>query len=99
LKNAYFENLTFEDIFLDISLESGVTLDAAALAILSDGAELKNVTFDGILIKTGKGDDGEALYRLGDLFVQESGTKLDMVTGNRIEFEASEFAQINQLLD
>ena len=99
LDGAYLENLTFEDIRLDIDLSSGVTLNAAPIAIRSKGATLKNVSFKGIVINTGRGDDGEALYRLGDLFVEESGTKLESVTGENIVFNASEFATINWLLD
>ena len=96
---AYLENLTFEDILVDISIDPGVTLNAAPLAIKSKKTTLKNVIFKEIVINTGMGDDGEALYRLGDLFVQATGTVLDQVTAENIVFKSSEFAEISRLLD
>jgi hypothetical protein len=99
LDGAYLENLTFEDILVDISIDPGVTLNAAPLAIKSKKTTLKNVIFKEIVINTGMGDDGEALYRLGDLFVQATGTVLDQVTAENIVFKSSEFAEISRLLD
>lgn len=99
LDGAEIENLSFEDVRMEINLRSGVSLNAAPLAITAKKASLKNVKLVNVSIDTGKGDDGEALYKLGDLFIQDSGSKLDQVTGEDIEFHASEFAEIHRLLD
>ncbi|NLB27641.1 MAG: InlB B-repeat-containing protein [Clostridiaceae bacterium] len=99
LNETSLENITFQDVALVVDVGSGVSVDAALLALKSTKSELINVTFDGIEIDSGRADNGKALYRLGDLFVEESGTRLENVKGENIVFKVSEFAEVLQLLD
>ncbi|MFA5585680.1 MAG: InlB B-repeat-containing protein [Saccharofermentanales bacterium] len=99
MDGAEIENLTFANMKIEISVDPGISVNAAPLAIRSSKSRLTNVVIDGLIISTGKGDDGQALYRLGDLFVEESGTKLDKVQVRGLVIEASDFAEINRLID
>lgn len=99
LEGAEIENLTFENISMEISIASGVTLNAAPIAINASKSKMSNVKLINLNIDTGKGDDGEALYKLGDLFVNEFGVTLENVTGEDIAIKASEFTEIHRLLD
>lgn len=99
LNGASLENLSFEDIAVTVDVGSGVSVDAALLALKSIKTELTNVTFDRIEIDSGRADNGKALYRIGDLFVEETGTRLENVRGENIVFKVSESAELLQLLD
>ena len=99
LDGAYIENVTFENFNVKLKVNSGISVTAATVAIEAKNTQLKNVHFEGLTIDTGKGDDGEAAYKIGDVFVSGSNNKLDSVTGNNITITASESAQINSLLE
>mgnify|MGYP000882739490 FL=1 len=99
LNGAEIENINFEDAVVELDVKSGISVDAAFLAIKSTDTTLSNVKFTNLTITSGKGDDGQALYQLGDLFVEESGTKADGVSGENIEITASDAALINRFLD
>ncbi|HHU78142.1 MAG: InlB B-repeat-containing protein [Caldicoprobacterales bacterium] len=99
LDGAYIENLTFENMKVNMNINSGINVTAGALAAQANGSELKNVTFKGLTIDTGRGDDGEAEYRIGDLFGTQRNNKLENLTGTDITINASEHAQIELILE
>ncbi|NLJ41390.1 MAG: hypothetical protein GX352_07270, partial [Clostridiales bacterium] len=98
LDGAYIENLTIEGMSIKLKVNPGITVTAGALAAKAKNTELKNVKIEGLTIDTGKGDDGSAAYKIGDLFGIDSNTKLDNVSGRNITINASESAQVNRLL-
>lgn len=98
LDGAYIENLTFEGTNIKMNINSGIPVTAAPLAAEAKNSELKNIKFKDLTIDTGKGDDGAATYRIGDVFAVESGNKLEDVTGENITINASDTAEINSLL-
>ncbi len=98
LKGAYIENVTFENLNIVLSVNSGIDVTVGALAVNAENSELKNVHFAGLTIDTGKGDDGKAAYKINDLFASQRNTKLANVTGTDITINASEFAQVNSQL-
>jgi len=99
LNGAYIENLTFEDMNVNMNINPGISVTAGALAADGKNTELKNVHFNNLTINTGKGDDGAAVYHIGDLFATHSNNKLENVTGSNITIEASDSAQIELLLE
>jgi hypothetical protein len=99
LDGAEIEHLTFEGASVDIGVNSGITVDAAFLAIKASKVKLTNVKFIDLTLVSGKGDDGLARYRLGDLFVEESGTNASNVTGENIVITASDDAQVKRFFD
>lgn len=99
LDGAEIEHLTFEGATVDIGVNSGITVDAAFLAIKASKVKLTNVKFVDLTLVSGKGDDGLARYRLGDLFVEESGTSASNVTGENIVITASDDAQVKRFFD
>lgn len=99
LDGAYIENLTFENMTVKLNVNSEIPVTAAPLAVQAQNTHLKNVRFDGLTIDTGKGDDGQAAYKIGDIFATGRNNKLENVTGSNISINASEFAQINALLE
>jgi uncharacterized repeat protein (TIGR02543 family) len=98
LDGAYIENLTFENMTVKLNVNSGIPVTAAPLAVQARNTQLKNVRFDGLTIDTGKGDDGKAEYKLGDIFATGQNNKLEDVAGSSISIKASESAQINTLI-
>lgn len=98
LDGAYIENLTFENMTVKLSVNSGIPVTAGTLAVQANNTELKDVHFEGLTIDTGKGDDGQAAYNIGDLFAAGRNNKLENVTGTNVALTASEFAQVNALL-
>lgn len=97
LDGAYIENLTFENFTINSNVKSGMPVTIGALAINAKNTTLKNLTFNGLTIKTGKGDDGTAKYRISDLFVDGANNQLENVNGTNIEIMASEFAELHSV--
>lgn len=98
LDGVHIEDLTFEDMTLKLNVMSGIPVEVAPLAIKANNTELKNVHFENLNIDTGRGDDGNAEYKVGDLFVTGKNNKLDNVTGSNVTLTASESAKINSQL-
>ncbi|NLM14892.1 MAG: InlB B-repeat-containing protein [Clostridiaceae bacterium] len=94
LESAQLENLIFENISLTINVNSGIRVTAAVLAVKAANTTMQNVTFDGITINTGRGDDGQARYEIYDLFPTRSDNQLIDVTGSRVKITASDTARI-----
>ncbi|HHY81248.1 MAG TPA: InlB B-repeat-containing protein [Clostridiales bacterium] len=99
LDGARIKDLTFENINIAINVNSGIPVTAGALAAESRNTELNNVKFVNLTIETGRGDDGAAKYIIGDLFGVDRGSKLTNVSGINITVNASEFAQLNLILE
>ncbi len=99
LDGAYIENLNIENMKITLNVNSGIPVEVGPLAVQANNTELKNVHINGLTISTGKGDDGEAVYTIGDLFATHKNTKLENVTGNDIDITASEFAKMNTMLE
>ncbi len=99
LDGAYIENLTFEDMTIKLNVKSGIPVSVGALAVEANNTELKNVHFEGLTIDTGKGDDGNAPYKVGDVFVAGKDNKLENVTGTNVTITVSESAKLNTLLE
>jgi uncharacterized repeat protein (TIGR02543 family) len=98
LDGAYIENLTFEDMTVKLNVKSGIPVEVSPLAIKANNTEMKNVHFEGLTIDTGRGDDGNATYKVGDLFVEGKNNKLENVTGSNITIKVSESAKVNSQL-
>lgn len=99
LDGAYIENLTIENMKISLNVNSGIPVEVGPLAVQANNTELKNVHIDGLTISTGRGDDGEAAYTIGDLFATHKNIKLENVTGSNIEITASESAKMNTVLE
>lgn len=97
LDGAYIENLTFENMNIKLSVNSGIPVTVGALAVEANKTQLKNVHFNNLTINTGKGDDGAATYRISDLFAKDRNNNLENVTGTNVTITASEFAQVNSM--
>jgi len=98
LDGAQIENLRIENMAIKLSVNSGIEVTAAPLAANAANTTLKNVRITGLTIDTGKGDDGAAAYRIGDLFASEKNSSLSGVTGTGISIKASKNARINYML-
>jgi hypothetical protein len=66
--------------------------------VQANNTQLKDISFNGLTIDTGKGDDGKAAYKIGDIFAAGSSNKLENVTGSNITITASQSAQVNSLI-
>lgn len=97
LDGAYIEDLTFENMNVKLSVNSGIPVTVGALAVEANKTQLKNVHFEGLTITTGKGDNGAAAYKISDLFAKGRNNILDNVTGTNVTITASEFAQVNMM--
>jgi hypothetical protein len=98
LDGAYIENLKFQNMTIKLSVNSGIPVSAGALAVQANNTQLKDISFNGLTIDTGKGDDGKAAYKIGDIFAAGSSNKLENVTGSNITITASQSAQVNSLI-
>lgn len=99
LDGAYIENLTIDNMTVKLNVKSGIPVTVGTIAIEANNTQLKNVSFDGLTIDTGKGDDGNAAYKVGDIFVAGKNNQLENITGSNIIITTSEFAQVNSLLE
>ena len=97
LDGAYIENLTFENFTINSNVKSGMPVTIGSFGHQCEEHDLKNLTFNGLTIKTGKGDDGTAKYRISDLFVDGANNQLENVNGTNIEIMASEFAELHSV--
>lgn len=97
LDGAYIEDLTFENMNIKLSVNSGIPVTVGALAVEANKTQLKNILFTDLTIDTGKGDDGIAAYTISDLFAKGRNNSLDNVTGTNVNITASEFAQVNSM--
>lgn len=95
LDGAYIENVKFENTNIKINVNAGIPVTVGALAVEANNTKLKNVEFIGLSIDTGKGDNGQAQYRISDLFVKQRNNKIENITGRDINIKASEWAQVN----
>jgi hypothetical protein len=68
MEGAVISDLTFKDAVLTLQVNSGIRVTGGLLAASANGVTLSNCRFEGLTITGGKGDDGQADYRLGDLF-------------------------------
>ena len=84
---------------IKLNVKSGIPVSVGTLAVEANNTQLKNVHFEGVTIETGKGDDGAARYRIGDVFMSGRNNKLENLTGNNITITASEYARINSVLE
>ncbi len=98
LKDAYIENVTFENLVIKSSVRAGIPVTIGALAVNATGTTLKNVVVDGLTIDTGTGDDGNTEYKIYDIFANEKNNSLENVTGSGITINASEHAKRNLVL-
>lgn len=99
LNGARIQDLNFENMNVTMNVNSGITVTAGALAGQARNTELRNVHFSNLTIDTGKGDDGNAAYKIGDLFATQSNTKLENVSGTNVIVNASESAQVQLVLE
>lgn len=99
LSGAYIEGVTFENMKITLNVNSGIPVTVGALAVEANRTQVKDVHFEGLTITTGKGDDGNATYLISDLIARGRNNSLENVTGANINITASEFAQINTMLD
>lgn len=98
LEGAYIENVVFDNISINLNVNSGIPVTVGALAIKANDTTLRNVSFDTLKINTGRGDDGVAEYKIYDLFENGNSNLLENVVGYNVEISSSEFARINSLL-
>lgn len=98
LEGAYIENIIFENMTIKANVKSGIPVTIGTMAINAKKTTLRNVSFEGLAIDTGKGDDGAARYKVADLFVSGANNQLENVTGTNVEITASESAEINRMI-
>lgn len=98
MDGAYIENLTIENMNINLSVNSGIPVTVGALAVDANRTQLKNVRFVDLTINTGRGDDGNATYTVSDLIARGRNNSIDNVTGSNVTINASEFAQVNKML-
>ncbi|MDD4496294.1 MAG: InlB B-repeat-containing protein [Eubacteriales bacterium] len=98
LDGASIDRVVFENLNITLGVNSGINVTVGALAAEANNTTLKDVSFDGLTINTGKGDDGKADYVVSDLFAKHKNSKLENVTGTKVEITASEFAEVRSLL-
>jgi len=94
LSKATIKNITFKDMVLEISAPAGVDVTAATLALTAEDSIIENVTFDGLTIKTGNSDNGRSNYTISDFVLDDSGLTVKDVNATNINYEVSEFANI-----
>ncbi|TAH69522.1 MAG: hypothetical protein EWM47_06805 [Anaerolineaceae bacterium] len=99
LDGAYIENLTIDNMTVKLNVKSEIPVSVGSLAVKANNTELKNVHFEGLTIDTGRGDDGKAVYKVGDIFAEGRNNKLENVTGNNVTITVSESAKLNYLLE
>ena len=68
MEGAVISDITFKDAKLTLQVNPGISVTGGLLAADARGVTLSNCRFTGLMISSGKGDDGQAAYRLGDLF-------------------------------
>ena len=98
LDGASINRVIFENLNITLGVNSGINVTVGALAAEANNTTLKDVSFDGLTINTGKGDDGKADYIVSDLFAKYKNSNLENVTGTKVEITASEFAEVRSLL-
>ncbi|HHY64514.1 MAG TPA: InlB B-repeat-containing protein [Clostridiaceae bacterium] len=98
MDGAYIENLTLENMSINVNTNPGISVTIGALAVEANRTQLKDIRFVDLTINTGRGDDGSASYIVSDLIARGRNNTVTNVTGENVEINASEFAQINEML-
>ena len=68
MDGATISDLIIENAELDIQVNSGIKVTGGLLAATARNVTFNNCQFIGLEISSGRGDDGDARYVLGDLF-------------------------------
>jgi uncharacterized repeat protein (TIGR02543 family) len=68
MEGAVISDLTFKDAKLTLQVNPGIRVTGGLLAASASGVTLNNCRFVGLTISSGKSDDGQTAYQLGDLF-------------------------------
>ncbi len=97
LEDTKISDLTLENFNIRIDVNPGIKVTAAPLALEAENVSVKNVVIKGLIIDTGKGDDGESEYLLGELFAEEKNVSYEDVKAEDIQIDASEAARVNRL--
>jgi uncharacterized repeat protein (TIGR02543 family) len=81
LTDVEITDLTIENATLTLSVNDGVAVRAALLALDASNVTLTNCHINGLTINSGKGDTGSSSYQIGDLFVKSNNITLTGCTG------------------
>lgn len=95
LDGASIENVVFENLSVQLSINSGIDVTVGVLAVEAKNTTLSNVHFAGITIDTGRGDDGQGRYQIADLIARQSNVVMNNVTGTPATIKASAYARID----
>ncbi len=99
LNGATIRDITFKDTEIVITTPANIAIDAAVLALEAIDSTIENVTFDGVTITTGRGDDGSAPYRISDSILTNSGSTITDLKGANVVIEASENVEVIETLE
>jgi hypothetical protein len=77
MEGAVISDLTFKDAKLTLQVNPGIRVTGGLLAAGAKGVTLRNCRFTGLTISSGNGDNGQADYKLGDLFGSYEGCSFE----------------------
>ncbi len=95
LDGATIKDITFKDMEIVVNVPTGIHVNAAALAIEAIGATIENVTFDGLTITTGRGDDGRSSYVVSDSILDNQGSVITGLQGRNVTINASADVEVH----
>jgi hypothetical protein len=98
LDGATLRDLVFDKLSIQLNYKAGVSVTLGALAVEANGTTLDNVTFRGMRINSGVGDNGETRYILADLIAKAKNCTLTNAKGEDVEITASGQAEIQAAL-
>lgn len=96
MNGAVIEDIHFVNCSLELEINPGIKVTAGFLAAEAKNTTIRNCTFNNLVIKSGKGDNGAASYVLGDLFGKGSGNTLEDCSAQNVTFETSDSATLNR---
>lgn len=98
MDGASINDLTFQNVTIKCAVKSGIPVTAAILACEGNNVKLSNIHIDGLTIDTGKGDDGNAKYLVGDLFAKATNCAPDAASTGLLTELTSGSARTNLVL-
>lgn len=97
LDNAIISDLHFENLTINANFRSGTSVNIGAFAVNSSNSQLENISFQGLTIDTGRGDDGAADYVVHDFIANSSRDQIEGIEGTDVTINSSDFAEVNSL--
>ncbi len=98
MDGAQISNLTLKNAKLSIQVDSGVSVTGGLLAGSANNVKLTNFVIDGMTITSGRGDDGKAVHKLGDLFGSHSNVEMTDSSAQNLTITISNPESVKTLL-